>query len=394
MGQVSINFLRNLIKEESKGGKKQLKAHQVFLYLEEDIDWELPKNFEKRVFLPGFYRRDDLIRKIIWEKFLLPRRVKMDNCQVFFSLYQSVTIFKKIKHLMLVHDTIWKIFPEYLNNSRKKVYYWLVDRAIKKVDKIMTVSENSKQDIIKYFQITAEKIKVNYIDCSNIFKNPGKESAEQIRKVVALKRRKMGEKIVAKQRGIKLPQSYIFYVGGFDKRKNVARLIQAYGLLWQARKKITGKFPHLVIAGKFYPQLIPLITDLPKEIKKVQKKYALPEEMIKLIDYVEEEELPRLYRKAKLFCYPSLYEGFGLPPLQAQNMGCPVVASNSSSLKEILKTGSVLKINPKSKKDIYQAMEKVLTNNELKDKLVEWGKINAQRFSWDSFTEIFLKNII
>ncbi|HUD08627.1 MAG TPA: glycosyltransferase, partial [Candidatus Saccharimonadales bacterium] len=155
MGQVSRGFISELVKSYSD-------KNEYFLYLEKDIDFKLPKNFHKRIFLPA-WKRDDLIRKIWWEKFLLPKYVKRDQCDMFISLYQCPTFLpKNIRHKMLVHDLIPKIFPDYLDNSRKKFYFFLTQKAIQHADEVITVSEWSKKDIHKFLNIPLGKIKTAY----------------------------------------------------------------------------------------------------------------------------------------------------------------------------------------------------------------------------------------
>ncbi len=218
---------------------------------------DFPSNFTKKILRNHFYHRDDLIRKIIWEKFILPQASKRDGCEKFFSLYQSASIFRKIPHLMLVHDVIWKIFPQYKNNWRKKFYYFLVNRAIQKADRILTVSEHSRKDIAKFFGISLEKIVRSYIDCDPIFK---KEPDFQEKKEI-LKRYSLRDK------------EYIFYVGGFDIRKNIDRFLKAFGFYCQKQKE-KGKEPlELVLAGNFNPFLVPLVTNLFQRKKEIEKKY-------------------------------------------------------------------------------------------------------------------------
>ena len=329
----------------------------------------MPENFQKRIFLSQFYRRDDLIRKIIWEKYLLPKEVEKDQCDVLLSMYQSATNLKT-KHIMLVHDAVWKIFPEYINNWRKKIYYRLVDEAIAKADKIMTISENSKKDIVKYFNVSEDKIKVSYIDCDPIFKNQHKQIEKQ-------------EKVA----------SYIFYVGGFDVRKNVSGLIEAYGLLWNKYQDDKKKFPDLILAGSFHKNLVPLVTNVPEKIKEIAEKYNLPKEKIKTIDFVEQKYLPDWYKNARLFCYPSLYEGFGLPVLEAMNCGCPIVTSNTSSIPEVCSEKSAVLIDPENPEEISQAMWDLLNNKQPAEEKIANAKDEARKFSWEKFAKKFLEDI-
>jgi glycosyltransferase involved in cell wall biosynthesis len=366
IGQVTFNFLKKL--KEFPISNFQFPT-KFILYLEEEVDLDLPDNFEKRILESKFYRRDDLARKIIWEKYLLPKQIEKDGCDVLLSPYQSTTI-SKTRHLMFVHDTVWKIFPQYLNNWRKKIYYRMVDQAISKVDKIMTISENSKQDIAKYFNINKNKIKVSSIDCDEIFKKKNQTSRS------------------------KFKDPYIFYVGGFDVRKNVDGLLESYGLLWKKWPLDKKKFPDLILAGEFCSQLVPLVTDVPNKIEQVSIKYKLDKKKIKNIGFVGQEDLPGLYEKAALLCYPSLYEGFGLPPLEAQNCGCPVIALNNSSLPEVLKGQSAFLVDSAKPETIAQAIQKVLTNEELRASLIQKGHENANRFSWQKFTEDVLGEVV
>jgi glycosyltransferase involved in cell wall biosynthesis len=368
MGQVSINFLKKLVEASSKSLSSKF---DFFLYLEEDIDLDLPENFHKRIFLPP-YKRDDLIRKIWWEKKFLPKKVKKDGCDVLFSLYQSPTIIKGVPHIMLTHDCIWKIFPNYLNNFRKKKYYDLVEKGIKRADEIMTISENSKKDIQKFCKIENKKITVNPIDCDPVFKQ--KISRENIEKTLKKHDLKKG--------------SYLFYVGGFDVRKNVEGLINAYGILWQkcSQKK---DFPDLAIAGGFNPDLVPLVTNLPAEIAKAKNKYGVPGEKIKLLGFVEQGDLPALYRGAEAFCFPSLYEGFGLPILEAFNSGCPVIASRNSSLGEIVSKKNSFVAKNGDDKDLAENMQRCLKKRKEREKKVAKALQTAQKFSWDKFVDNF-----
>lgn len=350
IGQVAFNFLKTL-NESSQNFK-------YYLYAEKDIDLKLNKNFIKRVFLPP-YQRDDLIRKIWWEKFCLPKKVRRDECQTFISLYQCPTILSKnIKHTMIVHDIIPKLFPEYLNNWRKKIYWRLTERAIKKANKIIAISEHTKEDLIKYLQISSEKIEVKYLDVSDIYKKEvnENESARVLQKY-------------------NLTKGYIYFGGGLEKRKNVKVLLKAYRLLLDFKFPI----PKLVISGKLMPELAPLVTD----VEKLVRKFGL-EDKVRLLDFVPQKYLPALYKNASVFIYPSLYEGFGLPVLEAMNCGTPVICANVSSLPEIGES-AVKYFNPKSEKDLVKKMKEFLQDDSLCLNFSKKGKIQARKFSWKKF---------
>ncbi|MDD3498209.1 MAG: glycosyltransferase family 1 protein [Candidatus Moranbacteria bacterium] len=349
LGQVTVNYLKALRKK--RGEKKYI------LYFEEDLEFDF-SDFKKRVFLP-FYKRDDLIRKIWWEKISLPRMAEKDKCDEFLSIYQCPAVFsKRINHTMIVHDIIPKLFPAYLNNFRKKVYWKLTENAIKKADKIIAISKHTKRDLADYLNISKEKIEVRYIDVDSIYKReiPEEESRYILKKY-------------------DLSPGYIYNAGGLDRRKNVGGLIEAYAWLLKKEKNI----PELVISGKLMPEMSPLITDVEKIAKglKVGGK-------IKFLDFVPQEDMPALYKNAKLFVYPSFYEGFGLPILEAMNCGVPIAASGASSIPEV-GGEAVSYFDPEDPVDIAKKMDEILFDEYLRNKLIEKGREQAKKFSWEEF---------
>jgi len=405
IGQVTLNFLRKL--SELKVQNEKLK---IILYLEEDLpkNIKLSKNFEKRIFLP-MWKRDDLIRKIWWEKCLLPKKVKKDKCDVLFSLYQSTTVIAseakqsrdnldnpnsaglprrsedgtprndKCVHIMLVHDIIPKLFPEYLNNFRKKHYQKLTERAIKSTDKILAVSRRTEKDLIQHLGIEPEKITVNYIDIDEIYKN--KPDEKKIAKVLKKYSAKGGS-----ASGGKLKPGYILAGGGLEVRKNVEGVIRAYDYLYKRNKQenFIAEMPKLVVYGKLLPQLAPLVTDG----EKLAKELNLTKQ-IKFLDLTPQDDMPALFSQAVMFVYPSHYEGFGMPPLEAMNMGVPTIISKSSSLPEVGGDGA-LYCHDDDIHDIAMVMKNVMLNKNLREMLSVRAKMQAGKFSWDKFTEKFL----
>jgi len=370
IGQVSINFLRKLIELEAKSQKP--KANYI-LYLEEDLpkDFKLPENFQKRIFLP-LWKRDDLIRKVWWEGHLLPRYIKEDGCDVFFSLYQCPTMIESAKHIMLVHDIIPKLFPEYLDNWRKEYYQKLTECAIKKADKILAVSRRTEKDLIQHLEIAADKISVNYIDVDDIYKK--KPSEENISKIL---------------KKYKLKPGYILAGGGLEVRKNVEGVIRAYDYLYKKNKNehFIHEMPKLVVYGKLLPQLAPLVTDGEKLVKELNLT-----KFIKFLDMVPQTDMPAIFSESLMFVYPSHYEGFGMPPLEAMNQGVPTIVAKTSSLPEVGGDG-VLYCHPDDIHDIAMVMKNVMINKDLRESLRLRAKMQAEKFSWDKFVEKFL-NIV
>ncbi len=367
IGQVTRGFIQELAKNHSE-------KNEYFLYLEEDLPEKndffksLRSRFlKKRVFLPPLWRRDDLLRKIWWEKFLLPRCVKKDRCDVFISLYQCPTFLpKNIRHKMLVHDLIPKIFPQYLDNWRKKLYFFFSNQAIRRADEIFTVSEWSKRDIRKYLGVAAEKIKVAYPSVGDEFfeKNITHEKDNAILEKYGIFGR------------------YIFYVGGFDFRKNIVTLLRAF-------RKMIEKYEindvKLVLGGEDKSEYSSLFTNVKGEIWKLGL-----EDKVKLTGFIEQKDLPALYRQCELFVLPTLYEGFGLMALEAMASGAPAVVSKTSSLFEV-GGDAVLYFDPYDEEEMSRVMKKVLRNSKLKYHLSEKGKERAKKFSWKKFVEKILK---
>lgn len=358
IGQVTVNFIKKISQQKSD--------LEFVLYLEEDLpkDIKLPKNFEKRIFLP-FWKRDDLIRKILWEKYYLPKKVKEDGCDVFISLYQCPTITTlDVEHLMVVHDIVPKLFPEYLNNYRRRKYWSLTEAAIRRADRILAVSSRTEKDLIHHLGIDPQKITVDYIDCDEIYKKEISAKTES--------------KILKKY---KLKPGYIYTGGGLEVRKNTEGVIRAHKHLLENNGvgHFLHEMPKLVISGRLLPQLAPLVTD----VEKLVKELGITKH-VQILDFVPQEDLPALYKNAVMFVYPSHYEGFGIPVLEAMSVGTAVVTSKKSSLPEV-GLDSVLYCDPSDVQDIAMVMKNVLTNPELRATLVRRGKERAQQFSWERF---------
>ena len=368
IGQVTINFIKELAASSSIFIDSKNEEAEFIIYLEQDLfgDIVLPENFRKSVFLP-FWKRDDLLRKVLWEKFYLPRKAKKDGCDIFLSLYQCPTIFpKEIRHTMLVHDIIPKLFPEYLNNLRKQKYWEWTERAIEKAQKILAVSSRTEKDLVQHLGIDAKKITVNYIDCDEIYGKPVSQARIQ--------------KILKKYH---LKPGYIYTGGGLEGRKNTEGVVQAYKHLLESNRNhpFIEEIPQLVISGKLMPQLAPLITDVEKLVRELNISGH-----VEILDFVDQEDLPALYSQALFFIYPSRYEGFGIPVLEAMKVGCAVITSKISSLPEV-GLDSVLYCYPDDVRDIAMVMKNALTNHDLRNTLKRRGQQRAKNFSWKKFTE-------
>lgn len=372
IGQVTKCFLQKLVAEEVKN-KKQKNRHSFVLYAEEDfsLDFLLPENFQKKIILP-IYRRDDLIRKIWFEKYLLPRHVKKDACDAFFSLYQCPTILAKgVKHLMLVHDIVPSLFPDYLDNARKKYYQRLTEKAIGRAGKILAISRRTEKDLIQHLQIPAKTVSTNYISIDELYQKQA--SIENSRKVL---------------KKYKLKPGYIFAGGGMELRKNIEGVIRAYKILLEKNKNLpfVESMPRLVVYGKLLPDLS-LATDAEKLVRELNLK-----KNVRFLGSVEQKDLPALFKNASFFIYPSHYEGFGLPVLEAMSQGTPVITAKNSSLPEI-GLDATLYCHSNDTREIALVMKKVLSDRHLREILSQRGRERAKFFSWDKFMKKFYEAI-
>lgn len=257
---------------------------------------------------------------------------------------------KKSKSIVTIYDLTPLLFPEFHVEHIKKVIFKGLLNSVCKVDKIIAISESTKKDVMRLFHIPEDKIEVIYGAADKIYhpiEDP--EILKQIRSKY------------------KIPNKFVLFVGIIEPRKNIVRLIQSFSIL---RKKFEHK---LVIVGRkgwFYDEIFTQV-----------RRSHLGEEVI-FTGYVPQEELPALYNAAELFVYPSLYEGFGLPPLEAMACGTPVITSNVSSLPEVMGDAALL-VDPYNVEEMAQTMYRVLANRNLRYSMIDKGLWQAKKFSWE-----------
>lgn len=287
----------------------------------------------------------------------------------FFEWDHPVSI-KKLNNnylnIVIAHDLIPYIFKDkYLNSESIKIWYMHKFNEFKDADIFFANSENTKLDLIKYLNIPEEKIKVIPLSCNEIFKKLPQEEIEKIKPKI---KEKYG-----------LKDNFILYVpGGSDFRKNIKNLIDAFSLL---SENIRNNYD-LVIGSKLDKFTM-------EDLKNFSKKKGIN---VMFTGYLSEEELLYLYNLASLFVYPSLYEGFGLPVIEAMRCETPTICSNSSSLKEIGGIKEAL-FDPNNPKEIAEKITMVLTNQDYKNILIENAKIQSEKYSWDKAVEIIMDTI-
>lgn len=367
IGQVTYNFLRKA--GEYRDRDSMAKDSEFFLYCEEEpnSDLELPENFHIRSFLP-FWKRDDVPRKMLWER-SLGKQASRDNCTAFLSLSQSSAIMPEgIRHIMIVHDLIPRLFPEYVDTLTRKLHWKAIERGIGKADRIIAVSKTTRTDVVSELGVPEERVAVAYPDCDPRFRTETGPDADTDRV--------MGKYALA--------PGYIYHGGGLEIRKNTEGLLRAYAAM---RKRQGRRLPPLVISGKIFPKDNRLATD----VRGIMRDLDLEESVI-LLGFVPGEDLPELYRGASMFVYPSLYEGFGLPVLEAFASGAPVIAGRAGSIPEIAGDAALL-VDPTKTDEIAAGLVRLHGDVSLRAQLAEKGKRRAGDFSWDTFLETTLRII-
>ena len=261
------------------------------------------------------------------------------------------------KKVVTIHDMVYKAFPETMNSKTRILLNLAMNKSMKRADAVVTDSEFSRSEIIKYFPQYRDKVEVVPcgVDC-DMFK------PVQDRSII--------EKVKANHN---IKGKYFLYLGTLEPRKNLTRLVKAYEILSRRKEDC----PLLVLAGgKGW---------LYDEIFEEVNKSGLGDKVI-FTQYIPGEEICPLMNGAEAFVFPSLYEGFGMPPLEAMACGTPVIVSGSASLPEVVGDCGLI-VDAYSEESIADAMGKIADNEELRKQLSEKGIIRAREFSWKKSAE-------
>ena len=269
---------------------------------------------------------------------------QLKNFEIYFSPFSApsdeILDSKHLKRFRMIHDII-PILEAGKVPTNKRLWCYRIYNTINKNDFYVTNSECTRKDVLKYFNLNEENIKTTLLGADNYFK-PLKDTKEK----------------------------YIFSLCTLGKRKNLIFAIKNFFKFIEKNKIDDLK---LVLAGgvwdKFKKELIKTIGNFDQS-------------KIKVLGYVKDEELPNLYSNALMFIYPSLYEGFGLPVLEAMKCGCPVITSNVSSLPEVIGQAGI-QINPENDEELIKAYEKFYYDKFFRELCIERGLIRAKNFSWE-----------
>lgn len=278
----------------------------------------------------------------LWEQISLPRYLRRIGSPLLISFTGCGPI-NYSNQIMTIHDVSHERYPEWFSKNYYRFYHYMMPRIGKKAHAVLTVSEFSKKEIVDTLGINAEKIHVVH---SNVpFHN--KPSKEEI---LSFTRNPEAER-------------YILAVSSMDPRKNFIRLVEAFD-------KIKDKSVKLYIIGMSFKAF-----NTPDLQKLIGENVHLP-------GYIPDEKLQTMYQNALLSVYPSLYEGFGLPPLESMTYGCPVINSDIPALREVSQDAA-LYVDPYNVEDITEKIEQLLVDEPLRKELQEKGLLQIKKYSWD-----------
>jgi len=295
-----------------------------------------------------------------WEQVGIVRAGMREQIDLLHCPYWTNPLWSPWPTVVTVHDVIQFVLPEYAWRKISRVYFSIVSRSAQRADAIITVSECSKGDIVKLLRVPPERIHVigNAVDSSLYpVRDPW---------LLAGVRERYG-----------IAPRFILYFGGFDLRKNVPRLIQAYARLPEALRREY----QLVIAGRYQNLGHPLFPDPRQTVESLGL-----EARVIFTGQVREQDKAPLFSAATVFAFPSLYEGFGIPVLEAMACGTPVLTSNRSALPEVAGDAGLL-VDPYDTEAICGGLAELLESQSVREDLARRGLERARRFTWDHVAE-------
>jgi glycosyltransferase involved in cell wall biosynthesis len=339
IGRYSQSLIKNLLEVDSKN------EYVLFMKPEDEKEFRI-KNKEESI---KNYKIvvTDIHHYSIAEQTKFPKIIEKEKLDLMHFLNFNYPIRYRGKFIVTIHDLTLLFFPDtakQTNLVKRSAYKFAMKKACQNASKVIAVSENTKNDIMKAFKTPSNKIEVIY------------EAADDINSELRIENLEL-------RREDKISKPIILYVGQYRVHKNIKGLLRAYKIL---KKEIDCQ---LVLVG-----------NVPEEYRNLIDKGPDLRDII-MPGFVSDKELAAWYKTASVFVFPSFYEGFGLPGLEAMIMETPVVASKSSALPEIYKDAAIY-FDPGNSQDIADKIKLVLTNNKINKDLVQKGREVVKLYSW------------
>jgi len=363
VSEYTLNLVKAILAQDREN------EYKLFYNSGRDISGRMPEFKNENAEIASTHYPNKIFNYLLQKTLRYPEIDKMLGVDIFWLPNPSfISLSRKAKKILTIHDLSWLRCPNFFSLRRNLWHYIInIKKLIRESDKIIAVSENTKNDIMDLTGVSGSKVEVIYSGIDEELRVIGKndQSLKEVKKKY------------------NLADKFILFLGTQEPRKNIVGLIKAYN---EFRKNSTGgKEVGLAIAGgKGWKERGVL-----GEWKK--SKY---QEDIKFLNYIPRQDKVYLYNLASVFVYPSFYEGFGFPPLEAMACGLPTITAFSSSLPEVAGEVSLL-VDPYKTGEIAQAIERVLSDDNLKNDLIERGREKASEFSWQKavgkYIDIFKK---
>ena len=353
IGWVTYNVLKNITVNHP-----EIEFHFLF-----DSGIEQEFLFSKNIIPHNLFPpAKHALLNIFWFELSAKNLLNKLNPDLFFSPDGILCLGWKGKQYGIIHDINYEHRPKDLKLTNRLYYKYFIPKSAAKACRLATVSQFSKNDIINTYKINADKIDVIHLGINSFFRPIKSETVKQ----------KIKEKFTE-------GGDYFIFIGTLSPRKNIIRLMQAFDLF----KKETGSSMKLILAGKeMYKG---------KELHNIKSQLKYGNSII-FTGRLEDNELSDLLGAAFCMLFVPLFEGFGLPPIEAMQCNVPVIASNVTSIPEIVNDAALL-VNPYDIEEIKNAMFKIYTNNNLRQSLIEKGIIQKEKFSWKQTAEMLWRSM-
>lgn len=291
-----------------------------------------------------------------WYNYVVTRFLKRTKADLFLSMDGMLSLKTNTKQIAVIHDLNFVHFPQYLPKLLCKYYQNNFPKFAKKANRIVTVSEYSKNDIIKNYHIEQSKIDVSCNAASDCFKVLSENEKERVRKQYTE------------------GAAYFVYIGSLNPRKNIKGLIQGF----EEFKKYDTCNVKLVIVGE--------------GLWKKNSEISLDSNDVIFTGRLSDSETAKVLGASLALCYVSFFEGFGIPLLEAMNAGVPVITSNTTSMPEVAGEAALL-VDPSSLLEISDAMKRISSDKELRDDLIKKGIEREKQFTWGKAANVLIESI-
>lgn len=337
-------------------------TEEILLHLQDQIDCNLFSDKAiitrlKKVKIcssPQMRTLKCLRKSVIWQQLLLPSILQKTKWDLFWSPRHHLPLLgcKKTPMILTIHDLVYRKYPHTMKRSNWILEKLLLAASVKRANHIITISEATKQDLISELKTPEDKITVIH---SGYFQ-------PETHTEIDLKT-------------LNINKPYILFIGTLEPRKNIERLLEAY---LQLPKDLQNTYQLILAGGKGWKS------------ETLFSKISANSDKIRYLGYVNDAEILTLLKHATCFAFPSLYEGFGLPILEAMSAGCPVLTSSDPACVEV-SSNAALHVDAFSTASLADGLQTLLTNADLRQRLIKQGFENIKRFSWETAAQKHLE---